>query len=313
MSSTPALPFCCVDIAVCTFRRPHLEQTLRSLAAIAVPDDCSVRIIVADNDIAPSAEALVERLRPEMPFAIDYVHCPASNISIARNACLDHSRGEFVAFIDDDETAAPDWLVRLMEQMNASDADVVLGPVEAQYGRPAPDWMRQADFHSTRPVWVGGEIRTGYTCNVLLRLTASALAGRRFSLALGKTGGEDTEFFALANRAGARIAFAPDAWVYEPVIASRATLGWLARRRFRMGQTHGRLLARQAKGQGRPAQVGLAAAKALFCAAASVVTVFSPRRRYGYGLRAILHAGVVSGLMGVREIEQYGLAEVRTR
>ena len=71
MSSSPALPFCCVDIAVCTFRRPHLEQTLRSLAAIAVPDDCSVRIIVADNDIAPSAEALVERLRPEMPFAID--------------------------------------------------------------------------------------------------------------------------------------------------------------------------------------------------------------------------------------------------
>lgn len=313
MTATTALPFYCVDIAVCTFRRPHLEQTLRSLALLDVPDDCSVRIIVADNDTTPSAEALVERLRPEIPFGIDYVHCPASNISIARNACLDQSRGEFLAFIDDDETAAPDWLLRLMEQMNATEADVVLGPVKAQYGGPAPEWMRKADFHSTRPVWVRDEIRTGYTCNVLLRLTASGLSGRRFSLALGKTGGEDTEFFALAKRGGARIAFAPEAWVYEPVIAGRAKLGWLAKRRFRMGQTHGRLLAQQAEGRGRLAQVGLAAAKALFCAAASVVTMFSPARRYGYGLRAIMHAGVVSGLMGVREIEQYGLPEASTR
>ncbi|MBD9375297.1 glycosyltransferase family 2 protein [Rhizobium sp. ARZ01] len=312
MSATrPTLPFSCIDIAVCTFRRPELERTLRSLANIDVPADSSVRIIVADNDVVPSAAGLVENLRAEIPFGIDYIHCPASNISIARNACLDQSRGEFLAFIDDDETASPEWLVRLVETMSENGADVVLGPVKAQYGT-APKWMRRADLHSTRPVWVGGEIRTGYTCNVLLRLTARPLAGRRFSLSLGRTGGEDTEFFSLAKHAGARIAFAPTAWVHEPVTESRATFAWLARRRYRMGQTHGRLLADRPHNGGRVAQVGLAAAKSLFCAGACIATAFFPAQRYRYALRAIMHAGAVSGLMGVREIEQYGLPETRT-
>ena len=31
--------------------------------------------------------------------------------------------------------------------------------------------------------------------------------------------------------------------------------------------------------------------------------------RYRYGLRGIMHMGVVSGLIGVREIEQYGTLE----
>lgn len=307
------LPFTLIDIAVCTFRRPALEHTLRSLAAIEVPENCSVRIIVADNDGVSSASGLVDALRSELPFAIDYVHCPAANISIARNACLDHSRGELLAFIDDDEIASPGWLARLTERMSETGADVVLGPVKATYATPAPQWMQRADIHSTRPVWVSGEIKTGYTCNVLMRLTSAALAGRRFSLSLGKTGGEDTEFFTLATQAGARIDFAADAWVFEPVTAGRATFGWLAKRRYRMGQTHGRLIAGRTQGARRIAQVGLAGAKFVVCAAASAITVFSPSRSNSYRLRAVLHAGVVSGLAGVREIEQYGMTEVPSR
>ncbi|TIQ40271.1 MAG: glycosyltransferase family 2 protein, partial [Mesorhizobium sp.] len=88
-----------------------------------------------------------------------------------------------------------------------------LGPVRATYRQDAPDWMRKGDFHSTLPVWVRGEIRTGYTCNVLLRMTEESLRNRRFSLARGQTGGEDTEFFDHMVKAGGRIAFAPRAFV----------------------------------------------------------------------------------------------------
>jgi succinoglycan biosynthesis protein ExoM len=34
-----------------------------------------------------------------------------------------------------------------------------------------------------------------------------------------------------------------------------------------------------------------------------------PIPRYRYALRGIMHAGVVSGLLGIREIEQYGALE----
>ena len=52
-----------VDIGVCTFRRPELERTLRSLADLEVPEAVAVRIIVADNDAMPSARPLVDSLR----------------------------------------------------------------------------------------------------------------------------------------------------------------------------------------------------------------------------------------------------------
>ncbi|WP_457150020.1 glycosyltransferase [Mesorhizobium sp. P5_C1] len=295
-----------IDIGVCTFRRPELADTLRSLDAMEMPAGFDISIIVADNDDTPTARDLVTALSRELTVPIRYQHCPARNISIARNACLDASTADFVAFIDDDETATPRWLAELVAVAQASGAATVLGPVRARYRPDAPDWMRRGDFHSTLPVWVRGEIRTGYTCNVLLRMGSDSLCGRRFSLARGQTGGEDTEFFDQMHKAGGRIAFSPDAWVDEVVPRSRAAFDWLGRRRFRVGQTHGHLLGRNARGIGLAKQVGLASAKAIYCFASALPVVISPVRRNRSVLRGIMHVGVVSGLVGIREIRLYG-------
>ena len=48
---------------------------------------------------------------------------------------------------------------------------------------------------------------------------------------------------------------------------------------------------------------------ALHCFAAAALFAALPVQRHRYGLRGIMHAGVVSGLFGVREIEQYGNLE----
>lgn len=292
-----------VDIGVCTFRRPHLEQTLRSLGELEVPAGVSMRVIVADNDATPSARALVKRLASGLPFEIAYVHCPASNISLARNACLDNAKGEWLAFIDDDSTASSIWLAELLKTAEASGADVVLGPVRAVYTDAAPAWMKAGDFHSTRPVIVDGEIRTGYSGNALLRRSSPYLTGRRFNLALGRTGGEDTEFFALMRKAGGSIAYAPLAVADEPVPAERASFAWLAKRRFRSGQTHGRLLAQSSS---VVANAGIAAVKAAWCFGAAFATVAVASQRNRHALRGALHLGAVSGLLGLREISLYG-------
>ncbi|MDX8536709.1 glycosyltransferase family 2 protein [Mesorhizobium abyssinicae] len=297
-----------IDICVCTFRRPELADTLRSIAAMDRPARFEIGVVVADNDDQPSAQPLVKALAQELKLPIRYRHAPARNISIARNACLDASVSDLVAFIDDDETASVRWLAELVATAEASGATAVLGPVRARYGSEAPAWMRKGDFHSTLPVWVRGEIRTGYTCNVLLRTSEASLRGRRFSLARGQTGGEDTEFFDTMVRDGGRIAFAPDALVEEVVPHARAAFDWLRRRRFRFGQTHGHLIGHGASGIRRVAQVGLASAKAAYCFAMAALTAISPVRRNRSVLRGIMHVGVVSGLVGVREIRQYGLS-----
>lgn len=299
-----------VDIAVCTFRRmAALSETLASLAALKVPPGVTLRVIVADNDVAPSARPCTDAACKNLPMALSYVHCPAGNISLARNACLEAADADFLAFIDDDETAEPQWLVGLVSVAKRTGADAVLGPVRAVYGTQSADWMRKGDFHSTMPVWVGGQIRAGYTCNTLLDLRSPAVAGRRFALSLGQSGGEDTHFFTALTDAGGRIEFASDAMVEELVPEKRASFSWLAKRRFRSGQTHGRILAAKNSGLGRLKQTGLACLKLGYCLALTAVTLPSPVTRIRYALRAALHAGAVSGTLGIREIRQYGAAE----
>jgi succinoglycan biosynthesis protein ExoM len=295
-----------VDVCVCTYRRPELEDTLLSIAAMETPEGARIRVIVADNDDVPSARDRVYRLASRLPFEISYVHCPASNISIARNVCLDLATGDFLAFVDDDETVSAGWLPALLRCAADTGAEAVLGPVRAVYAEDAPSWMRRGDFHSTRPVWVDGGIRTGYTCNLLLSRSSPRLAGGRFNLALGRTGGEDTEYLSRLHEAGGTIAFAPDALVFEPVPADRARFAWLARRRFRMGQTHGRILSEKAGSAGRARQAALAGAKVAYCLAASAFLLFNAESRNRSVLRGIMHAGVVGGLSGMREIVQYG-------
>jgi succinoglycan biosynthesis protein ExoM len=186
-------------------------------------------------------------------------------------------------------------------------ADVVLGPVRAEYGPDCPDWMRKTDLHSTRPVWVKGQIITGYTCNVLMNTSAKSVAGLRFRHDLGRTGGEDTVFFSTIHKAGGHIAYAPDALVTEIVPTDRANFMWLVKRRYRFGQTHGLLLL-EASGFGllhRIRPLANAISKACICFTFAILNFGRPSRRRFWLLRGSLHSGVISRLLGRKLLEPY--------
>lgn len=290
-----------VDICICTFRRASVADTLRSLAAQEVAAGVIGAVIVADNDEQPSARDAVLALGRELGLPVRYVHAPARNISVARNACLDAATAPLLAFIDDDEIASPGWLSALLAAMESEGAPIVLGPVRARYAADAPAWLRRADLHSTAPARRrDGTIDTGYSCNVLFR--RAAVADARFDPALGRTGGEDDLFFSRLHRAGNRIAFAPDAWVCEPVPAGRARLGWLLRRSFRNGQTFGRIQRERGRGG---ATALTATVKAAACAGLAVATCWSSPRWRRAAVRGALHLGVVARAFGKRELEIY--------
>ena len=293
-----------IDLCICTFRRAHIADTLQSVAALALPTGYNLHVIVADNDETPSARELVEQTAGETGLSVSYLHAPARNISIARNACLAAATAPLLAFIDDDELATPGWLEAAVAELTASGADAVLGPVRAIYPAGSPAWLQTGDFHSTAPTWVGREIRTGYSCNVLLKRLAGPFVNRRFRLDLGRTGGEDTVFFAKAFQAGAKIAYAEAALVTEPVTRNRLSFGWLLRRRFRAGQTHALLLLEA--GHGRLASLGKASGKLLACCCMAAFSVARPGRARYWVWRGMLHAGVVAKLLGGGVLEQYG-------
>ena len=279
-----------------------MVETLRSIAAQTLRP---ARIIVVDNAVEPEAAERVAQAAKDLATAVTYVHAPARNISIARNAALDAAEAPWIAFLDDDETAAPGWLAALLAEAQRTGVDAVLGPVDAVYGPDAPAWQKALDVHSTRPVISGGEIRKGYAGNVLLRRESILARGLRFDLSLGRTGGEDDRFFHALTDTGGRIGFAPDALAWEPVPEGRTSMAWLLRRSFRGGQTHGSRVASRHGAAGRVAQLVIAAGKTLACAGGVVGSLGDPARRGRWLLRAALHLGVVARLTGRREVEMY--------
>jgi succinoglycan biosynthesis protein ExoM len=294
-----------VDVGVCTFRRPAIAETLASLGAQQLPAGVRMRVVVADNDESPEAEGRIRAAAEAHGLDLAYVHAPARNISLARNACLDAARGEFLAFIDDDETATPGWLASLLAEADRGSWDAVLGPVKAVYGPEAPGWIAVGDFHSTAPVRVAGRILKGYAGNVLVRRETIESRGLRFDLARGRQGGEDDDFFYRLTDTGGTIGYAEAALAYEPVPKARASLKWLLKRSFRTGQTHGARLESRHRGPAKIAQIGVAGAKSGACLAGAAATVLSPARRSKWLVRGSMHAGVVARLAGLRELQLY--------
>lgn len=290
-----------VDVCVCTFRRTSVTDLLASLAKLDLSGS-SIRIIVADNDDTPSARQRVEKAFAD--FGLDglYVHAPARNISVARNACLNAATAPLVAFIDDDETARPDWLAKLVAQQEATRAGVVFGKVKAVYASNAPSWMPKADLHSTPPPIRNGEISGGYTCNVLMR--RDAVGAHRFDPAFGRSGGEDTTFFAQLQANGVKMSYADDAVVDEPITEARSSLKWLETRAYRAGQTWGLLELRRGKAKAQLAAMSVA--KMAYCLAVGALSFWSPAGWRKAAVRRQLHAGVLGVAMGKAPLELYG-------
>ena len=294
-----------VSVAVCTYRRPAVVATLASIAQQELPDGVTVEVIVADNDTGREAEARVLDAAELHGLSLTYVHAPERNICVARNACLDAATGDWLAFLDDDETAGPGWLAALLSEAERCGCDAVLGPVKATYPAQAPAWLVAADFHSTAPTYTNGQILKGYAGNVLIRRGAVERFRLRFDPALGRMGGEDDAFFYRLTDGGGVIGYAPDAVAYEPVTPARLSLAWLLQRSFRTGQTHGSRLLERRGWLARGVQILTAGAKVALCLGAALTAVGSVQKRNRWLVRGALHAGAFARLSGVGVLELY--------
>lgn len=294
-----------IDIGICTFRRPQVTETLASLAEMIHPEGVQLRVIVADNDVEPTARETVAAV--SLPFELIYLHAPSRNISIARNAILAKADADYLAFIDDDETVDPHWLVELYAKARAKQADVVFGPLIARYPPETPAWMVEGDYHSvTQPKDVS-EVRTGATCNALINLKSKACEGLVFDTTLGQSGGEDTVFFYNVAERGGRMFFAHKAIVYEIAASKRLSLDWLIERKYRSGQSHAVAMLRGSPGAAtRVTLSAKAAMKAAFCTLGTGANLFRPARRNYWRIRGALHRGVISKCFGSREKALYG-------
>ena len=287
-----------LTVGVCTFRRESLARTIESLGAQNLRPDA---VIVADNDDAPTARGRAEAAAARARLRLAYVHAPARNISVARNAVLDEAArlgADALAWIDDDEVAPRRWLQDMTAALTP-DLAAVFGPTRAVYPPGTPIWMRRLRPHDQVVPTTRGTVRCGHTGNALTRPRAPGLEGLRFEEALGRTGSEDTAYFLAGHAGGAAYALA-DAPVFEFVPTARLTEGWLIERKARAGSIY---YAALPSGAGRAG--ALAAPKAAYCAGAALAAR-TPEARYAARLRGAFHRGVVRAALGVRPADHYG-------
>ena len=225
-----------IVVGVCTCRRPKmLMKCLESLAEQIVAPSIVMEIVVVDNEEAPRNKPISDLVAFYAHPRMHYIHQPRRGISFARNAVLDKASelgADWIAFIDDDEIADPNWIAELLSP-DYRDTPVLEG--RQCFIRPeAPPFWLVAKPALRDPAKEGKELNTTITANVRFSIEL-VRAGLRFNEDLGFMGGEDVDFFSRARNLGFRIRHTSRAITHEAIHPERVTLFGYAYREYWYG------------------------------------------------------------------------------
>lgn len=237
-------PLPLISVCVCTYRRTELLRDLLTSLAAQCSEGFRYEVVVVDNDKAASARDAVEAVAAcQRNLDIRYEVEPIQGISYARNHTLRMAEGEILAFIDDDEVAAPNWLADLYGMFISRNADVVLGPVLPVFPEGSSRWVLDSGLFERSRFPDGSLVGSGNgrTGNALVR--ASWCRRRKpacFDEALAHSGGEDHDFFRWVEAHGGRLLWSDTACVSEVVPFERQVVRFVLGRRFRASTVYWR-------------------------------------------------------------------------
>lgn len=110
-----------ISVIMLTYNR---EQFVGRAVESVLGQTCrDFEFIIVDNGSTDRSGAIAEEYAAK-DSRIRVVHRERGNIGSGRNAGLDAARGEYIAFIDDDDWAEPDFLEFLLGLIQENDADV---------------------------------------------------------------------------------------------------------------------------------------------------------------------------------------------
>jgi succinoglycan biosynthesis protein ExoM len=230
------------SICICTYRRPSVADTVNSLLGQRGVAPSEFEIIVADDDPGRGASEGIRYIAQSTDVSLQYVESAARNISACRNCCLGTAKANWIAFIDDDQIAEPDWLQKMISTAAKFSADAVQCYVRGIYPSETPDWMKAGGVYTYDYGPTGTELHSGATSGILFRRDLPGSKGLLFDTALGITGGEDADFFMRYNALGGKIVSCREAVANEVIPVERVRQTYLQRKCRRHGHIYGRLV-----------------------------------------------------------------------
>lgn len=127
----------------CTYNRDkYIAQTLESVCKQTF-SPLDYEVIVVDNNSTDSTAGICEEFRQRYPDRqFRYFKEINQGLSFALNRGIKEARGEYIIFVDDDETIITEHLERLDNHLkNYPDAELVASPVIPVYEEAQPKWM----------------------------------------------------------------------------------------------------------------------------------------------------------------------------
>jgi GT2 family glycosyltransferase len=226
-------------ITIPTYRRP--EQVLETIASVSVQaarHNAVIIIIENEAEDRHGAQAAARLFAAKGIDALVLLALKAGNCNAYNagwGAIAHHLPAvQWVAVLDDDETAAEDWLDKLFETQAATGADLVGGPQIA-----VPPTGSAGALHPVfRPAYrETGPVPVLFSSGNLLmrRAVLDAMPQPFLDPDFNFTGGGDSDFYDRARRKGFRFAWANDAVLHEPVPPRRMEKDWIRARAYRNG------------------------------------------------------------------------------
>ncbi len=291
-----------ISVCVCTYKRPHLlKRLLETLSDQDTDTLFTYSVVVADNDQLQSAKAVVSEFAASSSVSIKYCVEPQQSIALARNKAVENARGDYIAFIDDDEFPGKNWLLILFKTREEYGVDGVLGSVKRHFDKEPPRWIVKSQFYERRIKATGSivdwpEARTG---NVLLKrqlFEADVPAFRAEFRA-----GEDQDFFRRMIEKGYVFIWSDQAVAYEVVSPSRWKRTYMLKKALLRGAT-----ARLQPSCGALSIAKSVIAVPVYLAGLPLACIFGHYRFMALLIRLFDHLGKLLALVGINPIkEQY--------
>lgn len=308
-----------IVVAICTFQRLELlrrllfmleKQDLRVVLA-----GVEIEVLVVDNEASSDTRALYSELQPDYFVPLAYVQQPEQGISHARNSAIEYAldnSANYLAFIDDDDIPGPDWLILLWREQLASEADFVFGTW--QLSEDLPQWVHKSGIFKTRKVSKKKAAaeprlpRMASTCNVLIKcsfIRQMSHDGMLFDPALGRSGGEDKDFFIRALSLGAMFSCAEDSYVVRGHQPGRYQGLGIVKRGFKNGSSRMRRMRRHQESSSF-SHFLQSMLKLVVVTLSLPFSVFSHSRLMHQLYRVGKVTGVIYGYFGKKDYAYYG-------
>jgi glycosyltransferase involved in cell wall biosynthesis len=232
-----------ISAVICTHNRAdYLERALGSLTQQSLPVD-EFEVLVVDNASTDATAEIARRFVDWLP-TLRYLREDRLGLSWARNTGAASCRSPYLAYLDDDARAAPNWLERLLcifERAERAPA-CIGGRVWLDWDGAAPAWLPPRYYSVYTHVDHGEEDRPlgdrEYVVGANLAFRRDVLLGLGgFDTNLGRKGsvllsGEESAVVGKIRACGLPIFYAGSAAVWHAVPPARRRRSWLWLRMF---------------------------------------------------------------------------------